>query len=607
MTNRGLAQVVADVTVGEPATKKEPKAQKDAKVGPTDAAEKVNDGQVIGFRQAEVAAQMTELEERMYRLSEALRQMEPENSSRLMLGLKFAREELILHQMRETQQLLEKLSLGEAVVEQKNLVSKLQRLHDMLLSSDLDLQMRLEQVRQLREILRRLDKAIVEEDRERKQSIDAAGRENKVEALGSLRTSLEILIKREKSHIEAAKPLAAIEAPTDEQATKIAQLADEQKATHTNAQKLAAAAQADGATLAHLEKAMAEMAESIHSLEGKQLVDAAPHQQVALESLMQQLRELTKEIDGLSAELNVERFTAWQKDQAGNRQFTDGISDSVRNVGDLGAAALGSLQSATGSMTGAEKELGMHHAEPASQEQSGASEALKMARNQLSLELDKLLDKVRAEVKRRVLEDITLMLEKQIAVRESSTVLGARVKSGGRQILASIVALANSEQKIVSVADELIGLVEETEFGIALPAALTMVRDSMAEVRESLAAADASESLVNREREIEDDLKELLVAMKRLPASSASPADSQDPNRARERELNRLVAELRMIRLLQIRVNRSTNDTEARRSADLETLSADLRRQIENVTNQQDDVRDVTERLFLIRAEELPE
>ncbi len=222
-------------------------------------------------------------------------------------------------------------------------------------------------------------------------------------------------------------------------------------------------------------------------------------------------------------------------------------------------------------MTGAEKELGERHAEPASQEQSGASEALKMARNQLSSELDKLLDKVRAEVKRRVLEDITLMLEKQIAVRESTTVLGARVKTGGRQILASIVALGNSEQKIVSVADELIGLVEETEFGIALPAALTMVRDSMAGVKDSLAAADASEPVVNREREIEDDLKELAGGHEAATSiQSLRGRRAGTPTGPRERELNRLVAELRMIRLLQIRVNRSTVDTDSKRAAELE-------------------------------------
>ncbi len=42
----------------------------------------MSDRDSIGFTQENVAAQMTELEERMFRLSEALRSLEPENASR---------------------------------------------------------------------------------------------------------------------------------------------------------------------------------------------------------------------------------------------------------------------------------------------------------------------------------------------------------------------------------------------------------------------------------------------------------------------------------------------------------------------------------------------
>ena len=62
----------------------------------TAKAAAVSDRDTIGFTQENVAAQMTELEERMFRLSEALRGLEPENASRLRLALKFSREELIL-------------------------------------------------------------------------------------------------------------------------------------------------------------------------------------------------------------------------------------------------------------------------------------------------------------------------------------------------------------------------------------------------------------------------------------------------------------------------------------------------------------------------------
>src|SRR5689334_930386 len=136
-------------------------------------------GEQLAFQQEKVAAEMTELEERMFRLSEAIKALEPENSSRLMLGLKYAREELILQHMKQVKEVLEKLALTEAESEQKELLAKLQRLQDLLLSTDLDFQLKLEQLRQLREIIRRLDTAIKEEDRELTQSKEASEAQKK--------------------------------------------------------------------------------------------------------------------------------------------------------------------------------------------------------------------------------------------------------------------------------------------------------------------------------------------------------------------------------------------------------------------------------------------
>ena len=68
---------------------------------------------------------MNELEERMFRLSEALRGLEPENASRLRLALQFSREEQILEQMRETHKLLKEAQLSKAETEVKELIAKL--------------------------------------------------------------------------------------------------------------------------------------------------------------------------------------------------------------------------------------------------------------------------------------------------------------------------------------------------------------------------------------------------------------------------------------------------------------------------------------------------
>ncbi|HEX7446665.1 MAG TPA: hypothetical protein VF306_03920 [Pirellulales bacterium] len=571
----------------------------------------VTPGEVLSFRQAKVAAEMTELEERMYRLSEALKALEPENSSRLMLGLKFAREELILHQMKETQKLLDRLTLAEAATEEKQLLSKLQRLHDLLLATDLDFQMQLERLRQLREALRRLDKAIQEEDRERKASASTAEKQKELDGLRKKHATLEELIKRQAEHVAQGAKLADavkdVAEPGDDAKNSLDELAKEQAKTRDGAKALAEAATQAGKQSANLQTADAQMGEAGQSLSKHEPTPAVPHQKEALSALEKERDETAEAIRRAEAELAEANFAAMKRDQSQNRQLNEGITQLVRDLGEAGAGALGELLRADGSMSSAEGRLGNQQAEPASEDQQQALDSLKYAKEQLEAEAEKLLNQLRAEVKRRVMEGLTLMLEKQIAVREATETVGPKAAKGSRQAINAVVGLGKSEGRIMEIANELITLVEETEFGIALPAALIMVRDEMADVQASLADGDGSEQVVNDQRQIEADLHDLLDAMKQLP-SSASPGKAQRGQADRRRELNRLIAELKMIRLLQLRTNRQTADVDQSRndqSRSGDEVSAALREAIERVADQQDYVRAATERLAEERGDEL--
>src|SRR5579864_3348028 len=94
--------------------------------------------------------------------------------------------------------------------------------------------------------------------------------------------------------------------------------------------------------------------------------------------------------------------------------------------------------------------------------------------------------------------------------------------------------------------------------------------------------------------------------MKQLP-SQGDPGKGQRGNQSdRERQLNRLIAELKMVRMLQVRVNRDTKDVDKNRPAELKDLSAKIVRRIETLQDRQEDVHDVTERIAVERANELP-
>ena len=159
---------------------------------------------------------------------------------------------------------------------------------------------------------------------------------------------------------------------------------------------------------------------------------------------------------------------------------------------------------------------------------------------------------------------------------------------------------------IIDVANEVLTLVEETEFGIALPAALRVVRRSMIGVRRSLKQGDASKQVVTAERQVEEDLKTLIDAMKEMPASRISSRRAQRDNaRDRQRELNRLIAELKMIRLLQVRVNGETIEVDGKRPDRAKSLSAAIQTAIEDVETHQEDVLLTTQQLSEERGEEI--
>ncbi len=565
----------------------------------------VGPGEQLSFRQSEVWAEMSELEQRMYRLSESLKLLEPENSSRLMLGLKYAREELILNQMKDTQTALAKLSLKNAADEQKQLLAKLERLQQLLLSTDLDFEMKLERLRQIREVLRKLDTVIKEEAREEKLSKTAAQREKELADLAKRRAALEKLVKDQTEHVEQNTPLAKQDALNDQDREAVSKLSTAQESTRKETASLAAELQ-NGVAFKNLTAAAESMQSAVDSLGKSQPREALPPMQQALDSLKKELEQVTKEEAAKKAQLTPEKFAEMRKDQEANRRTNEDVSEMTRGLGSNGTAALAELLRANGNMGGAEGAFGKSQAGEGNGEQGRSLAALKYAQELLAEEAERLARQLRQEVKKRVTDGLTAMLEEQIVVRQRTVALAGGVKDGSRQALNAVTGLAKREEKITDLAQELINVVEETEFGIALPAALAAIRDATDAVQMSLAEGDASEEVVAAEKQIEADLKTMLDVVNEM-----SDANSKSGKRRRggmedeRKEQNRIISELKMIRLLQTRTQQNTTDVDAKRAS--ASLSSTIRTRIEELEGRQEDIRDATERLATERADDLPQ
>lgn len=573
----------------------------------------------LSFQQSKVSSQMSELEERMFRLSDALKSLEPENASRLLIGLKYAREELIQLQMKEIQNALSTLKYNDAAADQKQLLAKLHRLEQLLLSPDLDFQLQLERLRLMREILRRLDAAIKEEERERLASDSVAEAEKKLKMQRAKLAMLAELVKSQTERNQTTENLFGVTptGATDETGPVDALAAANAAPAKTpEPADLESLVKAQGDTRESAKPLEAEMPlvadaaksmdRAVDGLKSARPVDGYPHQEQALQQLKKAIETLQEEERDLEAAISERRFQELRKDQAGNRKTTDGISETAIQLGDAGAAARLDMGRAATNMMSAEGSLGGMLPNAAADSQDDAVEALKAARAKLAAEEQKLMNRLRGEVKKRTLEGIVQMLEGQIVIRQSTERLGPRLKDGQRSVLNSVVSLSTAENKLIVIGDGLVSLVEETEFGIALPAALRSILDGMTEVKDRLAVPDASPEVIAAQKQIEEDLQTLLDAMRQLPSNNGNGRNGNNNGRSdRERQLNQIIAELKMVRMLQVRVNRDTLDVDGKRPAELKDLGVELARRIEALQGRQEDVRDVTERIAIERADDL--
>ena len=140
----------------------------------------------IKFQQDRAEGHMRELEQRMFKLARLIRETEPDDSARLLMGLQKAREELIADRMEEAGDLLLSMKLSKAASETQEIVDTLEELRRMMLSADIDLEIKLEQLKKLKESRAKLAKLIQKETTQKeatdKRDADAKKSEKPAEA-----------------------------------------------------------------------------------------------------------------------------------------------------------------------------------------------------------------------------------------------------------------------------------------------------------------------------------------------------------------------------------------------------------------------------------------
>ena len=565
-------------------------------------SETVSDRDTIGFSQQNAASQMNELEDRMFRLSEALRGLEPENASRLRLALKFSREEQILEQMRETNKLLKDAQLSKAETETKELIAKLEHLRNLLLAEDLDFQLKLARLRQMRETLGRLERIVKEERRELGWSRFAMEQRKRLARFTTRRPDLEAVISDQQAVIADAKNISAngegsakdVRATIRERQVKI---------------RNAVAALATDPLFAdlqppHLRRADTLLAGAMTSLDAADVNAAVTAADKAAGLLRDELTRLDEQVAQTERTIALAEFNRRAGDQTKNRGATEGLEQTSARLGDVGVALRKDLIRASASMRSAEQGLAKTAAAPAADDQSAALDVLAKARDDFARSIERLLVALRAELQTRLIADLTEMHEVQSSIRETTQGQAPRVLQKSRTALMTVAGMSKNEAELGERTEHLLALVEETEYGIALPTTLRILAREMRSIEGWLKSGDVAPRTLALETRVEEDLLALVQSIIRRLSPATPPAPGAPPSlnvRERERELNRLIAELKMVRMIQTRLNDDTVGVDkARVSAS--TPPPAIRREVESLEATQDEIRDSLAKI----AERLP-
>jgi hypothetical protein len=225
--------------------------------------------------------------------------------------------------------------------------------------------------------------------------------------------------------------------------------------------------------------------------------------------------------------------------------------------------------------------------------------------------LEDLLRQIREEELERLLAALQARCEKMLAMQIQVAVGTEGIfrvvetlidKKPNRQNQQDSLKLSDNEKDIVTEATKAIELLEAEGSAVAFPEVFHQVRQDMMHVQRRLEVTDAGIVTQAIEKDIIDTLKEMIEALKKarqeLDAKKNPPSNSPPPP-PQDQKLLELIAELKMIRSMQVRVNNRTltygrmyQQKEGEQTAD-----PMIRRELLNLSERQERIFEVTNRI----------
>jgi len=492
----------------------------------TPAAKATSDGGGLATREQELAQQFRDLEKTFLRLADLLAPSDPRRAALLRSVFEQARDAEMGDRLDTIVRLLEKGQLLKAGTSQSSALDKLRELLTLLESGDTDKQ-RASEKEEVRQFLGRLSKLIARQ-RDVEGSTEAGAREAQ-------------LAERQAALAEETRGLAG------DIGSFAKRMEPKESAAKENDGDKNAAQESDGKESQAVED----------SEQGK---ESAPNSNEANPADGKSGKESGKESDSGSPEqqdAGGDESPSAEQPEAAEPDKQDGddeASRARRTKQRLGAAEQ--------RMRKAQEKLDEAKRRDARQEQEKAIEELETAR----AELEEILRQMREEEVERLLVQLETrlrtMLRAERAVLAGADKLAAEQSQADRERQLEAVRLSREQNVIGIDAAKALTLVRDDGSAVAIPEALEQVRDDSGQAAARLARGDVGGTTRGILQDLVTSLEEMLAALEK--AQQEQQARQQQGNQGGrpaepgEQPLVDKLAELKMIRSLQMRVNSRT-------------------------------------------------
>lgn len=596
----------------------------------------------LGVRQENVRRMVSEMEAKFSRLAEVLRDSEPERATRLADALSASREQRIGDRMQRIESMLDKGQLELAQAEQDRIVSDLTNLIDIL-TDEGELDELLDEADRLERIRQRIDD-LIETEKGLRDETDKL--ENKDQVLESLEAQIEAvknLIAGQTAARDAAaaartKGLGAMSKAAEEQARVRKQTQDALKkmaGKQANAegqsegqgggerqgegegQGMESGAsgkpQPNGPGAKPMQRAVDHQRRAEKDLDQGKGRGALAEQDEAIKQLKKTLEELEKErrrIGRLDKEKDAERLADDQEraaDKAGD--LAKDMEGGGKGEGQGGKPAgegepqpgRQNVAQAQKTMQQAARSLDKKDTGKAGKQQDEAIKELEQARQDVEERLRQLREEMQQEILAALEARFRQMLLRQQPVTEMTAKLDAAradgvLDSDGNRVLSraqevQLKQLAEEERALAAMAREALEIITEDGTTVVFPRIVGGLVEDLEAVSRFLDRQETGKYPRQMQLEIEATLHELIEALEKAQEQQEAQEGQAAQQGETDPPLPPLVpgsAELKLLKSAQLRVNRRTTAFDEARPA---ALSAPLQREVQRISERQDEVR----------------